>query len=131
MNPYSLAAVKIYGGIFLIFFLFPAFLLSLTQEYRNGVPLLLWALGVFLGVCSTSALWGLLHYRLGGRSKTWAIGQSLVTLLGAVCMAALPALWTTQSRDIITVSAWIAAYGFVPVLFCSVLYFGATKHELT
>ena len=130
MNPYSLAAVKIYGGLFLMFFLFPAFLLSPTQEYRNGLPMLLWALGVFLGVCCSSALFGLLHYRLGGRSAGWAVGQSLVTLLGGVSVAALPALWAPHLRDMITVSGWIAFYAFIPILFCSVLYYGATQHEL-
>lgn len=131
MNRYSLAAIKVYGGLFLMFFLFPAIILSLTQRRENGLILFLWALSVFVGVCCSSALFGILHSRYGRPSAGWAIGQGIVTLLGAVCVAALPALWTPQSRDIITVSGWIAAYGFVPVLFCSIIYFGSTQRELT
>lgn len=130
MNPYSWAALKIYGGLFLIFFVIPVILLSFTQRFANGIVMLLWAFGVFLGASLFTTIYGIIHFHYGKASPAWAVGQSIVTLLGAVVAAALPALWTVQSRDILTLSGWIAFYGLVPVLFCALIYLGATRSSL-
>jgi len=130
MNHYSRAALKVYGGLFLMFFLLPVLLLSFTQRFANGIVMLLWAFGVFLGASLFTTIYGIIHFHYGKASPAWALGQSIVTLLGAVVAAALPALWVWQSRDLLTLSGWIVVYGFVPVLFCALLYLGAIRSSL-